>query len=1122
MPNQEIDFPLPNGEKPLSGFRLKRLEILNWGTFHGRVHILAPDGRWSLLVGENGSGKSTAVDALRTLLVSPRLLQGSYNDAARDVTEKRRSDRSRKSYVRGAWMTASREDSASGTVQHLREAGVRSVILAVFTNEHTGRSVTLAQVLWELNDKVEEIYAVADSDKSISAHIAGTDELRDIRRRLKTHGFITPASYSAYAEHFRRLLGIPGEAAMEVFNQAIGVKEVSDLNKFIRQHMLEGNDAVEFIRGTIRPHYIELDGCDKAIKTAEKQIELLTPIAEAHARIEQAKLERDELQQLIDLVAIFFDSKHRDLLRHEIEQQQARLGKLNQTKSALDEAQRFDGDQRDNLKLALARDETEIRIQKLEFQITEANARANERLAKYRNIQTQLTYLDKPAPFETQEQFESLRSQMSARRGLIEGNRASARQKAIELEADKRGLAEKQKGLGQELKHLQDQKANIPIEFATLREALCAATKIPVEDLPFVGELVQVKEQYHDWTGAIERMMRGFGISLVVPESRYDAVSRYVNGRRLIDPQNPNRGLRLEFFRVQQRPEAPRFNPGDERLVFGRLEFHPDQPMSTWVAKTAAQRFRHVCCDSIEQFQRESLAVTREGSIRDGERHVKDDRRRISDPSDYVLGWSNEKKLQAVLREFTNCQQQIRNIEQKIIDSAKHERQLEKQFNAIEAVLAVQNFSEVDFRSEQQRAESLSQQKAELEGSSEARKTLKGQIALLEQTIAKRAEEVATLTGEIAVLFASQKTNQQREKELNEALDPHANFDASAVGMRLKDLNINADPILGKTEEAKGAAQKSIQGHINRRTATISSNETNMKSDMTRFVGQFPEHTKTLRDDLNYAPGFVDLLARVKGEELPKHQKRFEEFLGTNLVGDIATFNGRLNREEKAIRSRIQLVNTALRDIEFSAGNYLEVVAVPNRTEEIITFKEQLTACLSRTLYPPPEERPRIFKQIQLLMQRFDTDEPWMRRTTDVRNWFDFGVKVRRKSDNIEVEYLDRSSGKSGGQKARLAFAILASAITAQYGLVGAGNESDTFRLVVIDEVFARTDEENSQRALELFRKLGLQLLIVSPFDAKGRIVEDYVDTFHLTTNPNGNSSHIRRANRVEYEALRT
>ena len=1122
MPNQEIDFPMSDGRRPLPGFRLKRLEILNWGTFHGKVHVLAPEGRWSLLVGENGSGKSTAVDALRTLLVSPRLLQGSYNDAARDVTEKRRSDRSRRSYVRGAWMTASKEDSASGTVQHLREPGVQSVLLAVFTNEHTGRAVTLAQLLWEQNDKVEEIYAVAEGDKNISNHIAGTDELRDIRRRLKTQGFIAPTSYSAYAEHFRRLLGIPSEAAMEVFNQAIGVKEVGDLNKFIRQHMLEGNNAVEFIRGTLRPHYVELAGCHQAIKTAEDQIVLLTPIAVAHARIEQAKSERDELQQLFDVTPLFFDSTHHELLLQELEEQRKKLEQLNQTQFSLDEAQRFDGEQRDNLKLALARDETEIRIQELEFQIREANKLANERLAKYRNVQTQLTFLNKPAPFETQEEFESLRNQMTARRGLVEGNRISARQKAIEFEADKRTLIEKQKSLGQELRHLQDQKANIPMEFATLRQAICAATKVPVEDLPFVGELVQVKDQYQDWTGVIEKMMRGFGISLVVPESRYDAVSRYVNGRRLVDPQNANRGLRLEFFRVQQKIDAPRSNPGDEKSVFGRLEFHPEQPMAGWVAKTVAQRFRHVCCDSIEQFQREFLAVTREGSIRDGDRHVKDDRRRISDPSDYVLGWSNEKKLQAVLREFTSSQQQITVLEQKIGETAKHEKELEKQLNAIDAILAVQNFSDVDYRSEQKRLESLGKDKMELENSSEARKTFKSQILALEQKIALRGGELKKLTGDIAVLNGNQTVNQKRANELEDVLKNHPDLDIPATGMRLQDLDIRIDPALEKIEESKRTAQNSIQGHISRRKATISSNETDMKGEMTRFIVRYPEETKTLRDELNFASAFVDLLERVKGEELPKHQKRFEEFLGTNLVGNIATLNGRLNQEEKAIRSRLQQVNGALKDIEFSAGNYLEVVAVPNRTEEIALFKEQLTSCLSRSIYPPPEERPRIFEQIRLLMHHFDSDELWMRRTTDVRNWFDFGVKVRRKTDNGEVEYFDKSSGKSGGQKARLAFAILASAITAQYGLVGSGNESDTFRLVVIDEVFARTDEENSQRALELFRRLGLQLLIVSPFDAKGRIVEDYVDSFHLTTNPNGNNSHIRRASRTEYESLRT
>ena len=68
MPNQELNFPMPDGRLPLPGFRLRRLEMLNWGTFHEKVAVLVADGRWTLLVGENGSGKSTAVDALRTLL----------------------------------------------------------------------------------------------------------------------------------------------------------------------------------------------------------------------------------------------------------------------------------------------------------------------------------------------------------------------------------------------------------------------------------------------------------------------------------------------------------------------------------------------------------------------------------------------------------------------------------------------------------------------------------------------------------------------------------------------------------------------------------------------------------------------------------------------------------------------------------------------------------------------------------------------------------------------------------------------------------------------------------------------------------------------------------------------
>src|SRR5437016_4987396 len=80
------------------GWRLWRLELHNWGTFHKKVWSLLPCGNWSLLVGENGSGKTTAIDGLRTLLVPPRLL--NYNDASGGQAKR---DRSRVSYIRGAW-----------------------------------------------------------------------------------------------------------------------------------------------------------------------------------------------------------------------------------------------------------------------------------------------------------------------------------------------------------------------------------------------------------------------------------------------------------------------------------------------------------------------------------------------------------------------------------------------------------------------------------------------------------------------------------------------------------------------------------------------------------------------------------------------------------------------------------------------------------------------------------------------------------------------------------------------------------------------------------------------------------------------------------------------------------
>jgi uncharacterized protein YPO0396 len=116
---------------------------------------------------------------------------------------------------------------------------------------------------------------------------------------------------------------------------------------------------------------------------------------------------------------------------------------------------------------------------------------------------------------------------------------------------------------------------------------------------------------------------------------------------------------------------------------------------------------------------------------------------------------------------------------------------------------------------------------------------------------------------------------------------------------------------------------------------------------------------------------------------------------------------------------------------------------------------------------------------------------------TDVRNWFIFSASERWLEDDTEKEYYSDSSGKSGGQKEKLAYTILAAALAFQFSLVKDGLWNRSFRFVMIDEAFGRGSDESARYGLELFKKLELQLLIVTPLQ-KIHVIEDYVNTVHF------------------------
>jgi uncharacterized protein YPO0396 len=92
-----------------------------------------------------------------------------------------------------------------------------------------------------------------------------------------------------------------------------------------------------------------------------------------------------------------------------------------------------------------------------------------------------------------------------------------------------------------ELASLKARRSNIDAQQVALRAALCEALALDETTMPYAGELIQVRDDERDWEGAAERLLRSFGLSLLVPDAHYAAVTEWVDRTQLKSRFEPHR-----------------------------------------------------------------------------------------------------------------------------------------------------------------------------------------------------------------------------------------------------------------------------------------------------------------------------------------------------------------------------------------------------------------------------------------------------------------------------------------------------------------------------------------------------------------------------------------------------
>jgi uncharacterized protein YPO0396 len=306
------------------------------------------------------------------------------------------------------------------------------------------------------------------------------------------------------------------------------------------------------------------------------------------------------------------------------------------------------------------------------------------------------------------------------------------------------------------------------------------------------------------------------------------------------------------------------------------------------------------------------------------------------------------------------------------------------------------------------------------------------------------------------------------------------------------------------------------------------SNLSKLANNITRKMRDIKDHSKAeyseYSEDIEARPEYIKKFEQLANEDLKRHEDRFKDELNRNVINSISVFDNQLEKHEKDIKQKIIYINQHLHDIVYDSakGTYITILIDATTNKDIRQFREDLRLCYINTLGDESGlYNESKYEQVKKILDRFasmeNVDREWTSTVTDVRNWFEFNASERYSSDDTEKEFYEGSGGKSGGQKEKLAYTILASALAYQFGLQFGEDKSRSFRFVVIDEAFGRGSDESTRYGLELFRKLNLQLLIVTPLQ-KIHIIENHVNAFHFISNRDGNNSQISNLTVQQYK----
>ncbi len=1097
-----------------AGYRLEYYQAYNWGTFDKQIFSISPNGNTTLITGANGSGKTTFIQGLLTLIVPEKRLRFYEHQ------------RTEESYVQGEYGDI--ETETGRLIQKLRDDKSKafSILLATFKNED--KFITLIQARWFSGTEMKRKYIIAFKKLNIEDDIKPFDPKGDWLKRLQkkypkqgTKEIILPFDGPAkYADALLKVFGMRSPKALTLFDQTMRLKVLGSLDQFVRENMLE-ESRIEDDFQNLRSNFHKLLDAHREMQKAEIQLELLKPVKAKSEELEKTKEELKQLSDLKETLPVYFFQHKKEFLVNEIERENLLLKNILHKEENLTIEIKKAQDEEVELRINIENNEVEqqIKLIKKEIETLEKSKTAKEiNLNKYNKSAVEINFAESP---DESLFIEQIQKAITRQKDIVEElnhSETGIKIKWAGLLNEKNNLETQYNDKQADLDRLLKQKNNITGRVSDIRHEILLYTGATEKEIPFIGELIQVLPNEKDWEMAIEKVLHSFALRLIVPEKYYKEVNEYVN-------ENNLKG-KIIYERFNGETFVNSMLSKERESILSKIEIKRQSEYSDWIENQIRTNFNYICTTK-NDLPTYNKALTINGLTKNGTRHEKDDRPKTLSKENYVLGWDNKEKKEITREALRKLAILVKDKKEEVAKLVKREKRLEEEKDSIKTFIGFESYSDIDWKTVSNAIQVQQIKKNELEKDNTNIQGLKNQLKELQEVIEEKDKSKVTLIEERTTKNTLVKSMQKQQTECTTFLKDFTEIDFTEMfdafeekfkkelkGLSFENLEtkrkiISEAIINGSLEETK--KQRTIE-------LALQSAMKNFKRPDDAVMQEFKDWTSDthkLGEEIIYADDYIEIHDRIEREELIELKAKFKKYLNEDMISKMADFKTLLDSQEEQIRDSIDALNESLKNIDFKKNpkTFIQLFGVRNSNDELDKFRTSLIDWKPDISEYEKTKDDQIletsFFKIKDLIDNLTAKEDWRKYVTDVRNWLRFLAKEFYREDLKRPPKIYDNTGKlSSGEQAQITYTIMGAAIAYQYGILKDGMNSNSFRFICVDEAFAKQDEEKADYLMDLTKKLNLQMLLVTP-DDKIQIAEPYISGVHIVHRVNNRNSRI-------------